>query len=249
MKTTRSRLFTLLCILAMLIGLAAAAWAQSAPLEQPAQPELDPETSFSDRLSSPIDFDAVDESLLAAAIFLATNQRRAEQDLAPLRHAPRLSRMAARHARRMVEQGFYAHDDPFERALARPVDRARAAGIANPMVAENIHDYRALRSSGGAVYVLGGRGRFSLEPDGPAIPPHTYWSFAQSVVDEWMESSGHRHNILDPNARQLGVGVRFYWRDGGWPFIKAVQNFQLFEDVVGVKRLQARVREGAGSAA
>jgi uncharacterized protein YkwD len=219
MHLPRPRLETLLCILAMVLGLAAAASAEPAG-------EL-----VARRLSTRIDFERVDEPLLGLAVLVATNERRVEHGLAPLRQHPRLIRMAARHARRMAEHDFYSHEDPIE--STGPEERAAASGIANPMVAENIHDYRALRSDGGAVYPLSGRGRFSVEPDGAAIPAHTYWSFAEAIVDEWMASPGHRANILSRDARQLGVGVSFYWRDGGWPFVKAVQNFQFFEDVAG----------------
>jgi uncharacterized protein YkwD len=34
------------------------------------------------------------------------------------------------------------------------------------------------------------------------------------VVDRWMQSSGHRHNILAPEARRVGIGVRRTEEDG-----------------------------------
>lgn len=176
-----------------------------------------------------IDLDAVDERLLEAAIFAETNARRAEHGLDPLRAHPLLAVMARRHADRMVEHDFYDHRDPVDPALARPDDRARRVGIGNPHIGENIHDHRAVEAEG-AVYPLG-RGRFAATPDGPPLPPYTYRGLASAIVDEWMASSGHRANILRPQARQMGVGVSFYWREGGWPFVKAVEVFQVFEDV------------------
>lgn len=179
----RSRLFTLFCILAMLLGLVAAAAAQRNVGEPRAR-------SLAGRLAEPIELGSIDESLLSTAIFLVTNQRRAQHGLPSLAHHPRLTTMAANHAR----------------GSARLDELATAAGIRNPFVVENIRDGRAVRGQ-------------------------TYWSFAQLVVDEWMASSVERHNILNPNARQLGVAVHLSWRDSGWPFIKAVQEFQFFEDV------------------
>src|SRR5690606_13092160 len=137
------------------------------------------------------------EPLLAAAIFVATNERRAEHGLPPVRHHPLLGAMASRHARRMADLSFYSHGDPYDPALADPEARGRRAGIDNPLIAENIHDVLALRW--------------------PRRVAHSYRSLAEEVVDEWMASEGHRANILDPRARQLGVGVAFYWRDGAWP--------------------------------
>jgi uncharacterized protein YkwD len=217
-----NRLRTIACVAVMGLGLATAA---------SAHPGLRARfQALADRAAARIDLAAVDEPLLAAAIFAETNQRRSEHGLEPLRHHPVLSRMAARHADRMATRDFYSHRDPFEPRLAEPVDRARRAGIGNPHIGENIHDHRALESDTGPVF-RHDDGNFATTPDGPPIPPHTYQSLAVAVVDEWMASDGHRNNILHHDAVQLGVGVRFYWREGGWPFIKAVQNFQMFEAV------------------
>lgn len=204
----------------MAVGLATAA---------SAHPAVRARISVGDRLAARIDFDAVDQPLLAAAIFAETNARRADRGIAPLRGHRLLGVMAQRHADRMVEHDFYSHRDPLDRALARPDDRGRRVGIHNPHIGENIHDHRAIVADG-PVYPLG-KGRFAATPDGPPLPAYTYRSLARAIVDEWMASSGHRENILRRDARQLGVGVRFYWRDGGWPFVKAVQDFQVFDDV------------------
>lgn len=181
------------------------------------------------RAASRIDLDAVDERLLAAAIAAETNARRSENGLPPLRLHPLLAEMAQRHAARMVDHDFYSHGDPLDPALSDPDDRARRVGIDNPHIGENIHDHGAIVADG-PVYPLG-RGRFAATPDGPPLPAYTYRQLARAIVDEWMASRGHRENILRQSARQLGVGVRFYWRDGGWPFVKVVEDFQVFADV------------------
>jgi len=212
-----SRLRTILFLTLMAVGLATAAYAQPG-VRRPA-----------DRAGARIDFRAVDEPLLAAAIFAETNARRTDSGMPPLRLHPLLSQMARRHAERMVEHDFYSHRDPLDRSLARPDDRARRVGIENPHIGENIHDHRTIVADG-PVYPLG-RGQFSATPDGPPLPAYTYRSLARAIVDEWMASKGHRANILRREARQLGVGVRFYWRDGGWPFVKAVEDFQVFDDI------------------
>lgn len=216
-----SRLRTVLCLAAMIAGLATAA---------SAHPGVRARLRAVDRAAERIDFDAVDEPLLAAAIVAETNAERADHGVPPLRAHPLLADMAGRHAARMVEHDFYSHRDPIDPALARPEDRGRRIGIENPHIGENIHDHRAVMADG-AVYPLG-RGRFAATPDGPPVPAYTYRALARAIVDEWMASSAHRRNILRRDARQVGVGVRFYWRAGGWPFVKAVQDFQVFEDVV-----------------
>ncbi len=218
MSPTTSRLRTALYVAAIIAGLATAAAAH-------------PAVRTRLRASARIDFDAVDETLLAAAIAAETNARREESGLAPLRQHPLLAEMARRHAGRMVDHDFYSHGDPIDPSLAEPYDRARRVGIDNPHIGENIHDH-GLIAADGPVYPLG-RGRFAATPDGPPLPAYTYRELARAIVDEWMASRGHRANILRRDARQLGVGVRFYWRDGGWPFVKAVEDFQVFDDVAG----------------
>jgi uncharacterized protein YkwD len=216
-----SRLKTILCLSAMAVGLATAASAHPGVRSRV--------RGVAERAAARIDYDAVDEPLLAAAIFAETNARRADASAPPLRFHPTLGAMARRHADRMVEHDFYSHGDPLDPGLARPDLRARRVGIENPHIGENIHDHRAIEAEG-PVYPLG-KGRFSATPDGPPLPAYTYRALARQIVDEWMASRGHRANILRRDARQVGVGVRFYWRDGGWPFVKAVQDFQVFEDV------------------
>jgi len=213
---TASRLRTALYVAAIILGLATAAVAH-------------PGVRAKMRAASRIDFEAVDETLLAAAIVAETNARRAESGLLPLREHPLLTEMARRHAERMVAHDFYSHGDPLDPGLAEPDDRARRVGIDNPHIGENIHDH-GLIAADGPVYPLG-RGRFAARPAGPPLPAYTYRELARAIVDEWMASRGHRANILRSDARQLGVGVRFYWRDGGWPFVKAVEDFQVFDDV------------------
>ncbi len=175
-----------------------------------------------------IDINNIDYTKLHAAIFHVTNTQRAHHGLPLLSHHPLLEKAAKLHAKRMTQLDFYEHDDPYDENLHKPSDRGRYVGITNAMLAENIHYFSGLSyATGEALYVLPGRGRYSVTPRGPAIKMHTYLSFADAIVAEWMDSPGHRENILDREAYQLGVGVQFLWNDD-FPKFKAVQNFQQF---------------------
>lgn len=178
-----------------------------------------------------IDAERVDRDLLEAAVFLVTNEQRRDYGLSLLPHHARLADTARGHAQRMARHGFFDHADPTSDAHATPMSRARLAGITNPAVAENIYDFIGLQYNGNAVYQLPGQGQFSYSHDGPAIPMHTYLTFADDIVAGWMASPGHRANILHEDARQLGVGIEFYWNDN-WPYFKAAQVFQLFHDAL-----------------
>ena len=50
------------------------------------------------------------------------------------------------------------------------------------------------------------------------------FSSSQAVVDAWMESEGHRANILNPSLREIGVGVARGRYEGTWVWV-AVQEF------------------------
>jgi uncharacterized protein YkwD len=164
------------------------------------------------RFLARIDLAAIDYPLLDAAVFFATNEIRVKQGLKPLAWSPALEQAALGHARRMAEKNFFNHTDPYDRSRASKEDRGHLAGIANPHLAENIAE------TFGLVYAA-------------LIPPHTYLSFADSVLDMWMHSSGHRANILSTNGLELGCGARLYANRSFYemPMFKAVQNFQWFE--------------------
>jgi uncharacterized protein YkwD len=180
-----------------------------------------------------IDFNDIDYPLLDAAIFYATNEIRIKNGLKPLAHSAALEEAAAGHARRMAEKDFFSHSDPFDKTRAEPADRLRLAGVANPHPAENIVQAFGLAYAAGKPVYARGRGGFSYAENGPLIPPHTYLSFADAALAIWMNSSGHRANILSSNALELGCGTRYYANRSfnDMPMFTAVQNFQWFEKV------------------
>lgn len=183
------------------------------------------------RLMASVDPYAFDAAAARAAIYYATNEQRRAHGMDALPHEPALDASSQLHAERMREYEFFAHEDPTSSTYRTPDDRARAVGVSNPRLAENIAtqitlDYR----SGEQVYgrIGGGKGKFSRTPDGPLIPPVSYARLGRDVVEGWMNSPGHRKNILHRDAVSLGAGAAFYWQ-GNFPAIYAVQNFQFFE--------------------
>jgi uncharacterized protein YkwD len=182
-----------------------------------------------------LDFDALDYARLHAALFFATNAVRARHSRSVLAYHPLLEQAARLHAQRMVTQNFLAHDNPYDDSLRTVEDRVRSVGVVNPEPTENIATYFGIRyRPREPVYRLdGGQGRFSRRPGGPPIAKHTYLSFAEAVVDLWMHSPEHRHNILAREAQQMGCGGAFYWDEQGFPKFKTVQVFQWFEPIQG----------------
>jgi hypothetical protein len=113
-------------------------------------------------------------------ILVAVNAERAKENL-PATHFDENLRISARkHSDDMLVRGFFDHVNPSGESPADRIERAhrRLIGITG----ENIW-----ASSGG-------------EPaKGPAL--------ARQIVSDWMNSPGHRENILRRELTQLGVGV------------------------------------------
>ena len=144
-----------------------------------------------------INFNEIDYGLLNAAIHFATNEIRVRHGRKPVPYALELERAAWHHSRRMVQFNFFSHGDH-----RRYPKRFRRAGIANPAIAENI-----------AVAPYGGR--------------VTYLKVAQNLIKIWMNSSGHRSNMLSNKPHQMGCGA-YHYKKGSWNWFKAVQVWQWF---------------------
>ncbi len=199
-------------IVFMLLGLAASVFPTDTVLAQPPDSlyGMPADTFFKlEKVRSPIADGHIDQELLSAAVFHATNQRRAAEGLDRLRHDYRLDEAALIHARNMARGQYLSHVNPDDPALRTPLDRVRAAGIAPRYVAENVATHFGIQYDAGTrVFIVQENPRplFSETPDGAPIPSHTYRSFAQTLLDQWMDSPAHRQNILAPEAGYLGAG-------------------------------------------
>jgi uncharacterized protein YkwD len=144
-----------------------------------------------------------DYRLLNAAVFFVTNEARIKHRKRPIPYSSFLESSAFHHSKAMAEQSFFSHVNPNDPTRATTEDRGTLAGISNPAIAENIAMTALWRKS-------------------------TYLSIAEELVSMWMNSPGHRSNILSDDAKAMGCGV--YVRDGR--AVLGTQNFQWFYDVV-----------------
>ena len=163
------------------------------------------------------------------ALFWATSDARARLGQTRPARARVLEAMAQDYADRMRDKRFVAHEDPFDASRRTPKDRALRAGVKNPMVSENLATNATIDyTSGQKVYHKGIPGEFRASPEGPLLSTHTYATLAKRLVEQWLNSPGHRKNLLDPSVVELGCGVAFQW-ENNFPMVYAVQNFQLYE--------------------
>lgn len=177
-------------------------------------------------LQAPINFSRPDINAINQAILAETNRQRANNRLPALQLSPQLNNAAQMHANDMVSQNFFSHTNPNDRSKASMEQRVQLSGFVARSMAENIATSFGIQYVANTPVYTGGPGVFMAQSGGPQIPAHTPASFATVVVKQWMDSPGHRRNILSQNTF-LGVGVTFYPDQGfnGMMTGKAVQVF------------------------
>ena len=127
------------------------------------------------------------------------NSERAKNGGSPLRWATRLAAVARAHSDDMTDRGYFSHDTPEGLGLSDRIDRAGYSCWKGSHygVAENI----AIETTSG------GLDRVAAE-----------------AVRGWMNSPGHRSNLLGRQYDRTGVGVSF----GSWRGYDAVYLTQVF---------------------
>ena len=133
------------------------------------------------------------------------NEERTSRGLSPLCLRPELLQSSRAHSADMIEERYFSHDSPVGETSS---DRMRSAGYtpegyASWRVGENI----AYRSH----YYADAPTRGDLH----------------QVFDGWMQSEGHRENLLNPEFRELGLGTATgeYTPDTSGPVTMYTANF------------------------
>ncbi len=181
------------------------------------------------KVEDKIDLRHINNSLLSAAIFHETNIKRQEHGKAPLSHLPRLDEAARIHAQDMAENEYVAHVNQREQELRTPLKRVREVGLKDiRFVAENVASHFGIQYEPGKIVFpekKDGDTEYYYQPGGKPIANHTFRSFAESLLDEWMNSPGHRKNILSGQPKYLGTGCSVDEDDKGMAKFYCVQLF------------------------
>jgi uncharacterized protein YkwD len=118
------------------------------------------------------------DAIVRSATLCLMNSERGAHGLAGLRAQPTLASAARRYAREMVSERFFAHTSPRgSTVLSRIRDTTYLRGAPAWTVGENI-------ASG----------------SGTMATP-------RAIVEAWMESPGHRANLLSSCFRDVGIGL------------------------------------------
>jgi len=146
----------------------------------------------------------VDPAALEARVHTLINEKRQQNGLSSLSYDPFLADIARGHSWDMAGRNYFEHESP---EGLTPRDRGNIAGYpcirvigryTYEGIAENLYQgYRAssyYSDAGGNITSYNWR---SLE------------DIAQVTVNGWMDSPGHRKNILDDHVILEGIGVSF----------------------------------------
>lgn len=114
----------------------------------------------------------------AQEVLRLTNESRAKYGLAPLSLHPALEMAALSHSQEMLDLDYFSHTSP-SAGRSDPSARVAAAGANPKFLAENI-----FQASG-----------------------YDMADAAKLAVDTWLESPGHRKNIMSPSATHIGIGL------------------------------------------
>lgn len=120
-------------------------------------------------------------------VYTMTNRHRVAAGLQPLERVPAIDEIARAHSQDMAERGYFSHDTP---EGLDPTDRADRAG----------YDCITIH---GSYYTHG-------------LAENIFWHggwwygaelLAGEIMDGWMDSPGHRQNIMESSYERIGVGV------------------------------------------
>jgi uncharacterized protein YkwD len=177
---------------------------------------------------APIDLERPQKTLLDAAVFHETNRRRTRNNLPPLGYNDSVRQAADLQARLMKQYSSVSHENPSEPKYKTLQDRLASVGLRPRFAGENVALTFGLQYESGRPFYIrteNGQKIFSATPDGPPMPPHTYLSFAKELVTQWMQSPGHRKNILHGEPKFLGTACRPARDDSGMPIFYNCQVF------------------------
>ncbi len=175
-------------------------------------------------VNTSIDLNKLNRSLLDAAVFYASNEARNRRKKETLSFNIHLQKAAIQHSDDMEREDFISHQNPREAKSRTPMMRIENAGGDFKATAENIARVNLYQLGPGMEYFVDKNGR-KLDSKGHPLKLHTYASLARMVVEGWMNSKGHRENLLG-DYDFLGCGVsKLTWSGQQMPEILITQNF------------------------
>jgi uncharacterized protein YkwD len=153
--------------------------------------------------------DRINQKLLDDAVRVEVNYHRCRAGLSPLKSAgPSMAKQARMHSRWMAKSQQLTHRSTVPGA-ATLKQRVKAAGVSFKTGSENIGMVHRYQIDNRRFKILSSNECKFASYEGEALPAHSYASLARHAVELWMNSPGHRKNILDRRVSKVSTAVAF----------------------------------------
>ncbi len=151
----------------------------------------------------------IDQSLLDAAIRAEVNYHRCRAGLRPVSDAGTgLAKQAKRHSVWMAKTGKLSHKSNVS-GSATLKQRIKKSGVRYRTGSENIGMVHRYQIDNRRFRIIDAGTCAFATNDGQKLPAHSYASLARHAVTLWMNSPGHRKNILDKKVTSMASAVAF----------------------------------------
>lgn len=151
----------------------------------------------------------LNQSLFNKALLVEVNYERCKAGLPPLKLAGGLIKVADTHASWMARRQTLSHKSTV-RGQSSVQERVLASGVNARRGSENIGNVPRFQFGGSRrIRVKDVKSCNFTTAGGRQIQPHSYATLANQIVEMWMDSPGHRRNVLDRHANSMGSAVEF----------------------------------------
>ena len=181
--------------------------------------------SLGKRHTQPINVKSPDQSAFHEAVLHYVNLERCRNGRVPFASDGRLAKMAAGHSDGMARTRTFSHKVP-RSGYTTMKERLSRAGVKWRAAAENIAKNFVYSINGKPISTkTGGKCVFYYAGSGKQVPKHSYASLAQAAVAQWMNSPGHRKNIMDRRFNRTGAGLAVDTKSATCGEVYLTQNF------------------------
>lgn len=156
--------------------------------------------------------------LMNASIFYATNRERTKRSLPPCDFHPKLAEISMLHSLQMKKYNFFDHENQYEKGYRTLKDRLEAVYSNN---------FKGFRSAAENIFETQ-YSSTSKYPKTILSQSMSYLDISKQIVEGWMNSEGHRLNILNPKYKYMGCScVPYELEDSNSRYegLKVTQNF------------------------
>lgn len=151
----------------------------------------------------------INQKLLDDAVRAEVNYHRCRVGLPELKSAgAALAKQARLHSRWMAKSQQLTHRSTVPGA-ATLKQRVKASGVDYRTGSENIGMVHRYQIDNRRFKILSAGECKFLSYQGQSLPAHSYASLARHIVELWMNSPGHRKNILDRRVTKVSTAVAF----------------------------------------